>query len=285
MSPTSINFGTVATGVANTQMVQISNPSSSTTSVTISAATIAGAGFSTSGMSLPLTLQAGQNTSFSVQFDPKAAGAVSGSLALVSTATTPSSGVALSGTGVAAALTLSANPSSVSFGNVTVGNTASRSITVTNSGNSTVAISSVGISGAGLMLSGGSAVSLSPSQSITLTVQYAPTGAAATTGQVSIVSNATGSPNAINVSGTGVAQVQHTVNLGWNASTSATGYNVYRSVTSGGGYSRINAAQDGNVSYSDNTVQNTLTYFYVTTSVDSSGLESAYSSEVSVTIP
>lgn len=82
-----------------------------------------------------------------------------------------------------------------------------------------------------------------------------------------------------------MAQTQHTVNLAWNASTSASGYNVYRSVTSGSGYTRINAALDATTSYGDNTVQNTLTYFYVTTAVDSNGQESPYSTEVSVSIP
>ena len=37
--------------------------------------------------------------------------------------------------------------------------------------------------------------------------------------------------------------------------------------------------------YTDSTVQASQTYFYVVTSVDSSGVESAYSTEVSVTVP
>jgi hypothetical protein len=283
VSPATVSFGSVVTGVTNTQLVQISNPSS--VSVTISAANVSGAGFSATGLTLPLTLAAGSNTSFSVQFAAKSAGAATGSLALVSTATTPSASVALSATGVSATSTLSVNPSSLSFGNVTVGSTATKSITVTNSGNSNVAISSVGISGAGLTLSGGSAVSLTPSQSVTLAVQFTPAAPGAASGSVSIASNATGSPAAVTVSGTGVAQTQHTVNLAWNASTSASGYNVYRSVTSGSGYTRINAALDATTSYGDNTVQNTLTYFYVTTAVDSNGQESPYSTEVSVSIP
>jgi fibronectin type 3 domain-containing protein len=82
-----------------------------------------------------------------------------------------------------------------------------------------------------------------------------------------------------------VAQVQHTVNLSWNASPSAAGYNVYRSVTSGAGYSRINSGLNGTLSYSDGTVQSSQSYFYVTTAVDGTGAESAFSSEVSVNIP
>jgi fibronectin type 3 domain-containing protein len=82
-----------------------------------------------------------------------------------------------------------------------------------------------------------------------------------------------------------VAQAQHTVALSWNASNSATGYNVYRSTSSGTGYARVNAGLDGVLTYTDANVQNGQTYYYVTTAVDASGQESVYSSEVSVLIP
>ena len=283
LSPGSINFGSAVTGVANTQTVQIANPG--TVAVTITAANISGAGFSTSGLTLPVTLSAGKTAAFNVQFNPKSAGASTGSLSLVSDASNPPSAIALSATGVAAGLSLAVNPTNVSFGNVNVGSTASRSVTVTNTGNSNVAISQEALTGANLSLSGGSAVTLSPSQSITLTVQYSPTAATSTSGSLAIVSNATSGPAAIPISGTGVAQVQHTVVLSWNASNSATGYNVYRSATSGTGYARVNSGLDGALSYSDASVQNGQTYFYVTTAVDASGQESVYSTEVSVLIP
>ena len=282
VSPGSINFGSVVAGVTNTQTVQLANPG--TASVTISAANMTGTGFATSGLNLPLTLSAGQSSTFNVQFNPKAAGASTGNLSLSSNASNAASSISLSGTGIAAGLTLSVSPSSVSFGNVTVGNSSSRNITVTNTGNSNVAIAGVNLTGAQLTLTGGSAVTLSPSQSINLTVQFSPTSAASTSGSVSIVSNATGSPAAVSVSGTGVAQVQHVVGLSWNASPSAAGYNVYRSLTSGSAYSRLNSGLDGQLTYSDNSVQNSQTYFYVTTAVASDGTESAYSTEVSVNI-
>src|ERR1700675_2083824 len=283
LSPASINFGNAVTGVANTQTVQIGNPG--TVPVTITAANISGAGFSDSRFVLPLTLNAGKTATFNVQFNPKSAGASTGSLSLVSDATNPPSAIALSGAGGAAGLSLAVNPSNVSFGSVNVGSTASRSVTITNTGNSNVAISQEALTGANLSLSGASAVTLSPSQSITLTVQYSPTTAASTTGSLAIVSNATAGPSAIPISGNGVAQAQHTVVLSWNASTSATGYNIYRSGTSGSGYARVNSGPDGVLSYSDTSVQNGQTYFYVTTAVDGSGQESAYSSEVSAVIP
>ena len=136
-----------------------------------------------------------------------------------------------------------------------------------------------------LFRSGASAVSPAPSQTITLTVQFSPSTAASSSGTLSIVSNAKGSPAAIPVTGVGVAQVQHSVSLSWNGVSTASGYNVYRSVTSGSGYTRMNSGLDAATSYSDSSVQDSQTYYYVTTSVNSSGTESAYSAEVSVAIP
>jgi fibronectin type 3 domain-containing protein len=76
------------------------------------------------------------------------------------------------------------------------------------------------------------------------------------------------------------------VALTWNASTSTvSGYNVYRSTVSGSSYTKINSSLVTTLSYTDSTVQNGTTYFYVTTAVDSSGFESADSNEVSAAIP
>ncbi len=78
----------------------------------------------------------------------------------------------------------------------------------------------------------------------------------------------------------------HSVTLSWNPSTSSvTGYNVYRSTTSGTGFTKINSSLVTTTSFEDTTVKASTTYFYVTTSVSSSGTESSDSNQVSVTIP
>jgi len=100
------------------------------------------------------------------------------------------------------------------------------------------------------------------------------------------VSNATGSPAAVPVSGTGVAPIQHSATLTWSASTSTvSGYNIYRSTVSGSGYTKINSSLVSALTYTDSTVQGGTTYFYVTTSVDSGGSESSFSNEVTANIP
>ena len=78
----------------------------------------------------------------------------------------------------------------------------------------------------------------------------------------------------------------HSVTLTWTASTSTVvGYNVYRSTVSGGPYTKLTSTADASTTYTDSAVTAGATYFYVVTSVDSSGVESANSSEVSATIP
>jgi len=76
------------------------------------------------------------------------------------------------------------------------------------------------------------------------------------------------------------------VMLSWSASTSTvTGYNVYRSTTSGSGYTKLDSSLITGTTYDDTTVQTGNTYFYVTTSVDSGGDESAFSNQATATIP
>jgi fibronectin type 3 domain-containing protein len=54
---------------------------------------------------------------------------------------------------------------------------------------------------------------------------------------------------------------------------------------SGAQYAKINTSQVSGLAYTDATVQNATTYYYVTTAVDASGNESTYSNEVPATIP
>jgi len=78
----------------------------------------------------------------------------------------------------------------------------------------------------------------------------------------------------------------HTVNLSWTGSISTiSGYNVYRSSTSGGPYSKVNSALIPGTSFTDNSVQAGLTCFYVATAVDSSNKESGYSNQAQAIVP
>ncbi len=78
----------------------------------------------------------------------------------------------------------------------------------------------------------------------------------------------------------------HSATLSWVASTSTVvGYNVYRSTTSGGPYTKVNSTSTSGPRYTDSGVEAGQTYYYVITSVDALGKESEYSRQVTATIP
>lgn len=285
-NPSSVGFGSVITGNSNSQTITLSNGGNA--SVTITAANVTGTGFSSNGLSLPNTIAAGGNTTFNVVFAPTTAGTVSGSVSLMSNAPNSSLAIALSGTGTAATALLGATPSSLPFGNVTLGNNGIMSTTLTNNGNTTINISSVTVTGAGFSGSGvTSGLMLTPNQSALLTVTFAPTTAGSVNGNVAIASNATGSPTNVSLTGTGVSVGSHSVALTWDASVSSgvTGYFVYRGNVTGGPYTKQNLAADPNLAFTDPTVTSGQTYFYVVTAVDGSGVESSFSPEASALIP
>ena len=78
----------------------------------------------------------------------------------------------------------------------------------------------------------------------------------------------------------------HTATASWAPSTSVvSGYNVYRGTVSGGPYTKLNGSLIVLLTYTDATVQSGQTYFFVTTAVDGSGNESAFSNEAKAVIP
>jgi len=78
----------------------------------------------------------------------------------------------------------------------------------------------------------------------------------------------------------------HTVTLSWTDSSSGvSGFNVYRSSTSGGPYTRLNSTLLSATSFSDDKVQAGQTYFYVTSAVNSSNVESGDSNQAQAIVP
>jgi fibronectin type 3 domain-containing protein len=123
-------------------------------------------------------------------------------------------------------------------------------------------------------------------QSVPFTVTFAPQAAGSTPGSIVFDSDATNSPTTETLTGSGTQSSQHTVALTWDPSTSqVVGYNVYRRTGSSGSYARINSSPNATTSYTDSSVQSGLTYDYVTTAIDASNVESAYSNQATAAIP
>ncbi|HEX8814298.1 MAG TPA: choice-of-anchor D domain-containing protein [Terriglobales bacterium] len=203
VNPTSLNFGSVQEGASQPLTETLQNTGGSSIVVSQVAAT---GDFSVGGLSLPLTLQAGQSQPFTVTFSPKSAGSESGNVSITSTGVNPSVNVPLAGTGLAPG-SLIANPSSIDFGSVQVGNSKSVYETLTNSsGSSTVTISQAQASGSGYAIVGlTTPLILTPGQHYTFTVTFAPPSATVESGSITVDSDAVNSDLTIPLSGTGSA--------------------------------------------------------------------------------
>jgi hypothetical protein len=280
-NPTALAFGSVQVGNSANLSEALTNTGGS--AVSISQANLSGAGFSISGLTLPLTLTANQSVTFTATFTPTA-GAASGTISVVSNASNSPLVIALSGTGTAAG-TLAVSPASLSFGSVVVGSNASLSGSLTASG-AAVTVQSASLTNGEFALSGISLPATIPAgQAATFTVTFTPQASGATSASLSFSSNASNSPAVQTMTGTGTAQTQHTVDLTWDASAGAVGYDLYRGTVSGGPYTMINTSLDSTTTYTDSTVVSGQTYYYVAAAINASGEESGYSNQVQAVVP
>jgi hypothetical protein len=198
----------------------------------------------------------------------------------------------------ASVATLNINATSVAFGNVNLNAPATQSVTLTSTGAMPVTVTSATISGTGFSLSGASfPMTLNTNQTATLSVEFDPTTAGTSNGQLTISSNSSTNPTvAIPLSGMGVAS-SYSVSLSWYAPSSSpdavNSYNVYRSPSGGSAYVLMGSVSSTQVSnpqlpytYPDtNNILNGQTYDYIVESVDSSGVESVPSNTATVSIP
>jgi hypothetical protein len=231
-----------------------------------------------------LTLTAGQSYTFGTIFSPTSAGSASGNISVISDATNSTLPISLSGSGTAAGM-FGVNPTSLNFGSVGVGQSKSMPVMLSATG-SAVTISSAAMSNTEFTLSGLSfPLTIAAGQSAPVTMTFTPQSSGAASANASYVSNASNSTALEALTGTGAAP-QHTVDLSWNASASTVaGYNLYRGNNPGGPYSKISGTLDTSTTYADSSVQPGQAYYYVATTVDASGRESAYSNEAPAAIP
>ena len=145
LSTSSLNFGSVALNTSSAPQ-SVTLTSSGTAPLIINSASVTGAGFTVSGASFPVTLNPGQTATLAVTYAPTATGSLSGSISIGDNASPSSAAISLSGTGQAAAGTLS-------------GLTCSQS-SITGSGSDSCTVSLSAAAG-----TGGLAVTLSSSNS------------------------------------------------------------------------------------------------------------------------
>lgn len=199
----SMAFGDLDINTTTTKSLTITN--SGNTVLTVTGITLP-SGFVadwTSG-----TIAAGASHVSTITFSPLAATTYSGTITVASDKTSGTNTIAVSGTGTTRVIALSG---SLAFGDITVGQTATRQLTITNSGNRALSITTIaypeGFSG------DFSSASIAAGASRILNVTFSPTAAQAYSGTIDITSNKTSGTSTSSVSGTGTASATKIIQL------------------------------------------------------------------------
>jgi hypothetical protein len=211
VNPTSLDFGDQT--VASNSFKTITLVSNGAVPVTVKSVSVSGQDFAGTVQGLPAVLQANQQLSLKVQFTPLVIGQASGTVTILTDAASPTTVVNLQGNGVAPRVgSLAVSATSLSFGNITTGTKATKTLTVTSTGTAPASISAGGVSGSGYTASYGGVpiqslagpITLQPGQQANIAVSFDPASTGNSSGQLTFQTN-TGSPLNVSLSGVGIA--------------------------------------------------------------------------------
>ena len=212
-NPSAVTFPNtqVSTTSAN-KTVTVTNTGGATlhvSSVTLATGNFTDFAIVTNGCTGPIL--AGANCAVTVNFTPLGTGARSTNLHFVDDAASSPQDVSLSGTGIPApAPAISFNPPAVTFNPQGVGTTsAATNITVTNTGTAPLNISTIttqtGNAGDFAVSSNTCTAPVAPGANCVVGVVFSPTAVGSRTTQLRFVDDAPGSPQVVNLTGTGTA--------------------------------------------------------------------------------
>jgi hypothetical protein len=282
-SPASLSYGDVTVGKDRTLSLTLTNKGRAR--LRIASIDSSDSKFKLSKPKLPRFLTSGEKLELRVTFAPTTTGRTSGHIKVVSNATKRTLTLAVEGTGVHASKPkphLTIAPSTLSFGNVAAGTAETLTLGLNTSAGS-ITISSASSSSSQFALQGATfPLRIDAGKETSINVTFRPEKDGKKSATLTFVSNAANSRATEPLTGDGTAPY---VTLSWDASESATGYNVYRGTSESGTYTRINSGLDPDTSYTDRTIVDGKTYYYATTAVNSRGRESTYSNRVKVVVP
>jgi hypothetical protein len=288
VSPSSLAFGSQSVGTASTaQTVTLTNSGNGALTVTSIGLSGVNAGDFAQANNCGSSVAAGASCAISVTFTPIASGSRAASLSIANSASPQT--VSLGGTGASSADGVNLSPSSLAFSNQPVEMTSTaQTVTLTNNSTTALSISNLAVTGANssdFVQNNNCGSSVAVGANCTIVVLFTPSAIGARTAVLSVSDNATGSPQTVSMSGTGI----HDVVLSWTASPTqgVIGYYIYRGTTSGGESSTpLNSTPTNGTSFTDETVTARATYYYLVTSVASDGVtQSAASTETAATVP
>jgi hypothetical protein len=213
LTPSTLAFGSLAAGATSTtQQILLINRGD--TGVTFNSFTLGGTNagdfkVTYSQCSAGNTLYGHTSCYASVTFNPPTGttGALSATITESDSGTPGTHTVSLTGTATAPGPAVKFTPSSLAFPTQNVGTTsAAKSVSVTNTGSANLVINSVASSNSTefpVYNDGCSGTTLTPNQQCVISLQFSPTLGGARSTSVSVADNASGSPQALSVTGTG----------------------------------------------------------------------------------
>jgi hypothetical protein len=201
LSTSSLSFPSQTVGTtSNPQAITLTNTSNFSAAITSISASQQ---FSESD-NCGAALAGGASCTINVSFAPTAGGSVTGTLTIADNAIGSPQSVTLSGTAVTPAA-VSLSPSSLSFPAQPVGTTsAPQTITLTNTGGASMNITVISYSNPFLLPSQNCLGTLAGGASCQMTVTFKPTANGAVSGTLQVTDSASGSPQSVTLSGTGV---------------------------------------------------------------------------------
>lgn len=200
VNPISIAFGNVLVNASKIDSVLVTNDGN--IPLNISSVTSSSARF---GVTPPSTqIAPGGNRKFYIMFMPNTTGNVGGSINFSHDAPGSPSSVIVAGTGVAPAFNVT--PRVVSFGNVGLNTTATDSVIVTNPGTAVLLVNSVTAIGSRFGVAPVSAA-VPPLGAQVFRISFSPIQSGQQSGNIIFTHNASGTPDSVSVSGTGVTPV------------------------------------------------------------------------------
>ena len=200
LAPTNLTFGNQTVGTASpAQPLTLTNSGSTALNIT----SITASGDFSQTNNCGASLAAGANCTINVTFNPSAAGNRAGSISVTDNASGSPQVATLSGTGVTTAPAAQLSPANVVYAGQLVGTTgASQPVTLTNSGNVVMNISSISASG-DFSQTNNCGASLAAGANCTISVTFSPSQGGARTGTLSVADNAGGTPQTVGLTGTG----------------------------------------------------------------------------------
>ena len=201
LAPGSVDFGSVMVGQPSApRAVTLTNTGGSTLHI----AAVAATGDYSQTNACGGTLGPGASCTVQLTFRPTGPGTRTGTLTVTDDAPGSPQTVSLTGSGVTGPAA-SVSPGTLSFGNVRVGQpSAPRTVTLTNTGGSTLHIASVAATG-DYSLTNGCGSTLGPGASCTVQVTFTPAATGARSGTLSVTDDAPGSPRTVSLTGIGVS--------------------------------------------------------------------------------